>query len=123
MWGASRVGWWTGRNATCLRSNLNGPLRFPLRFDTPWRWVLRLIGVLANIRGYQRTGPYRWWRAIGPRRSLADKGLTFGTSDREGICLCFDDWVESAYVRGGRIESLTVMVEMPMGWRARSRSA
>ena len=111
---------------------------FPLRLDPPWRWALRLIGVrpgaaqveltddgrliatygrlgvettIANIKGYRRTGPYRWWKAIGPRASLVDRGFTFGTSSQPGICLCFDDWVESGYVRGGRMESLTVMVK------------
>ena len=33
------------------------------------------------------TGPYRWYRAIGPRLSLADHGLTFGTSAARGVCL------------------------------------
>lgn len=115
---------------------------FRLRLDRPWRWLLRLIGVrpgaaqveltedgrvvavygrlgvetaLDNVCGYQRTGPYRWWKAIGPRASLADKGFTFGTSSQAGICLCFGDWVESGYVRGGRMESLTVTVDDPAG--------
>ena len=115
-----------------------GTQRFRLRLDAPWRWLLRLIGVrpgaaqveltgdgrlvstyglfsvettIDNVCRYQRTGPYQWWKAIGPRRSLADRGFTFGTSSRAGICLCFDEQLESGYVRGGRMESLTVMVE------------
>jgi hypothetical protein len=111
---------------------------FPLRLERPWRWPLRLIGVrpgraqveltedgrmvarfgrlgiettLANVCGYRLTGPYHWWKAIGPRGSLVDHGFTFGTSARGGVCLCFRDWVPSGYVRGGRMEALTVTVE------------
>lgn len=112
---------------------------FPLRRPAvPWRWLLRLIGVRAgraqveltgdarlvatygrlrvetrvdNVCGYRITGPYRWWRSIGPRASLADHGFTFGTSSHGGICLCFRDWVPTRYVRGGRMEALTVTVD------------
>jgi hypothetical protein len=110
---------------------------FPLRAATPWRWPLRLIGVrkgaaqvelgddrlvarfgrlrvetaVANVCGYRVTGPYRWWRAIGPRGSVADHGFTFGTSTHGGICLCFREWVPTPYVRGGRMEALTVTVD------------
>jgi hypothetical protein len=112
-------------------------LTFPLRSAVPWRWPLRLLGVrpgaaqveiardrlvarfgrlrvateLSNVCGYRLTGPYRWWRAIGPRGSLADRGFTFGTSAHGGVCLCFREWVPSGYVRGGRMESLTVTVD------------
>jgi hypothetical protein len=113
---------------------------FPLRADRPWSWLLRIIGVrtgaaqveltdddrllatfgrfrvetpLANVCGYRLTGPYRWWRAIGPRGSFADHGFTFGTSARGGVCICFREWVPSGYVRGGRMEALTVTVEDP----------
>ncbi len=112
--------------------------RFPFRPDAPWRWLLRLMGVrpgrsqviitsdnrlvatfgrmeletpLTNVREYSVTGPYRWWRAIGPRGSLADHGCTFGTSTRGGVCLSFSSWVERGWVRGGRVESLTVTVD------------
>lgn len=111
---------------------------FPLRLDRPWRWLLGVIGVrpgaaqvvlsgdgrlvarfgrlsvetgLANVCGYRLTGPYHWWRAIGPRGSGADHGFTFGTSARGGVCLCFREWVPTRYVRGGRMEALTVTVE------------
>ena len=41
----------------------------------------------ANVRAVDVTGPYRWYRAIGPRLSLTDHGLTFGTIPARGICL------------------------------------
>ena len=110
---------------------------FPLRLPRPWRWVLRPIGVrpgaaqveldddrlvatfgrlrvetlIDNVCAYRLTGPYRWWRAIGPRGSLADRGFTFGSSTHGGVCLCFRAWVPTRYVRGGRMESLTVTVD------------
>ncbi len=117
-----------------------GTQRFPLRMTRPWRWLLRLIGVrrgaaqvdltdggqlvatfgrlnveteLDNIDSYRLTGPYRWWKAIGPRGSLADLGFTFGTSTHGGVCVCFAEPVPSKYVRGGLMESLTITVNEP----------
>jgi hypothetical protein len=43
----------------------------------------------ANVQAVRLTGPYRWHRAIGPRLSLADHGLTFGTTPARGVCLLF----------------------------------
>lgn len=112
--------------------------RYPLRSTTPWSWPLRLIGVrpgaaeveltadgqfrarfgpftvetpIENISGYRLTGPYRFWRAIGPRGSGADRGFTFGTSTHGGVCVCFREWPPARYVRGGKMESLTVTVD------------
>lgn len=51
----------------------------------PWR----VRTGLDNITGAEITGPYRWYRAIGPRLSLSDRGLTFGTNTRTGLCLSF----------------------------------
>ena len=111
---------------------------FPLRSARPWRWLLRLIGVrpgaaeveltadgrlvasfgrlsvetpIANVCGYRLTGPYHWWKAVGPRGSAADHGFTFGSSAHGGVCLCFREWVSSRYVRGGSLEALTVTVD------------
>jgi hypothetical protein len=45
---------------------------------------------LANVAGAERTGPYRPWRVAGPARlSLTDRGLTFATTTRGGVCICF----------------------------------
>jgi hypothetical protein len=41
----------------------------------------------ANVRAVRVTGPYCAFRSIGPRLSLADRGLTFGTSTARGVCL------------------------------------
>ena len=50
-------------------------------------WVCRTAP--ANVRAARPTGPYRWHRAIGPRLSLADHGLTFGSTASRGVCLLF----------------------------------
>jgi hypothetical protein len=50
-----------------------------VRFKTP----------LANVKTIERTGPYRWWKAIGLRTSLADKGLAFGSTAAGGVCMTF----------------------------------
>lgn len=107
---------------------------FPLRLAAPWRWTLRmLLGVrpghaqvalaadrftatfgrlelttpLANCCAYQLTGPYRWWKAIGPRGSLVDAGITFGTSTHGGVCVCFREPVAWS---GLQVTALTVTV-------------
>jgi hypothetical protein len=45
----------------------------------------------SNVRTVSLTGPYHWYRAIGPRLSLADHGLTFGTTTTGGVCLQLRD--------------------------------
>lgn len=44
---------------------------------------------LANITTAEVSGPFRWARAVGVRLSLADRGITFGTNARRGVCLTF----------------------------------
>lgn len=68
----------------------------------------------ANIRCARRTGPYRWYRAIGVRLSLADRGLTFGSTTAGGVCLEFREPVKGA-VPGGLLPhpGLTVTVQEP----------
>jgi hypothetical protein len=42
------------------------------------------------VAGAQLTGPYSWPRIIGPAHvSLKDRGLTFATTDRQGVCIRF----------------------------------
>lgn len=61
-----------------------GPYRLVARFGL---WVLRTP--LDNIADVTVTGPFRAWRAIGPRLSLADRGLTFGSNVALGACIRF----------------------------------
>ena len=89
--------------------------RFAFDFDPRYRRILRLMGVnpgnswvevgvdlrvhyswfwrirtpIANIARVCVTGPYVPRRAVGPHLSLKDRGITFGTSPRQGICLLF----------------------------------
>jgi hypothetical protein len=51
----------------------------------PWA----LSTPIDNVVETTVTGPYRWWRVIGVRLSLADRGITFGSSTRRGLCLGF----------------------------------
>ncbi|MEU3457033.1 hypothetical protein ABZ671_26030 [Micromonospora sp. NPDC006766] len=93
-----------------------GPTRvFAFRFDPPFRLPLALLGIRpetarvelgpdklavvfgpwrlhtarSNVTGVELSGPYRWWRAIGPHLSLADAGVTFGSSVAAGVCVRF----------------------------------
>ena len=88
--------------------------RFPFRFDPAFRLPLALLGVRpstarvrvgddldirfgrfrlstpwSNVAGAEVSGPFKAHRAIGPRLSLADRGVTFGTSTRRGVCIRF----------------------------------
>jgi hypothetical protein len=90
--------------------------RFDFRFQTLYLPMLAAIGVtpvtahvvvtddrlvarfgpwlcstsLSNIVDVCRTGPYVAVKAIGARMSMADRGLTFGTTTEGGVCLTFD---------------------------------
>ncbi|MEQ0559985.1 hypothetical protein ABJI51_12940 [Amycolatopsis sp. NEAU-NG30] len=69
---------------------------------------------LSNIAGAEATGPYRPWRALGVRLSLADHGLTFGTTWRRGVCLRFREPVRGLDPWGRlRHPGLTVTVSEP----------
>jgi hypothetical protein len=89
--------------------------RFDFAFAAPYRLPLALVGVRPgtafvsvdeadlrirfgpwllqtgrdNVVAARTTGPYRWWRAIGPHLSLADGGVTFGTTTAGGVCIEF----------------------------------
>ena len=60
--------------------------RFLARFG-PWR----VLTPLANISEVSVSGPYQWFKAIGPRFSLADRGATFGTGADSGVCVLFHE--------------------------------
>jgi hypothetical protein len=52
----------------------------------PWR----VHTPLANISLLRLTGPYAYLKTAGPARlGLTDRGLTFATNSRRGVCLAF----------------------------------
>lgn len=76
----------------------------------PWR----LSTPTSNIREAHVGGPYSAWRAIGPRLSLADRGLTFGSATRRGVCVQFHRPVPGIEPSGLlRHPALTVTVAQP----------
>ncbi len=44
---------------------------------------------VANIARWDITGPYRWWRAVGVRRTLGTHDPSFGGSAHGGVRLHF----------------------------------
>jgi hypothetical protein len=76
----------------------------------PWM----LSTPLANVTGAETGGPYAVWKVIGPRLSLADRGLTFGTSPRAGVCISFREPVAGIEPTGLlKHPNLTVTVAEP----------
>jgi len=71
--------------------------------------LLHLETPLTNIAGAHVTGPYRWWTAVGPRLSLVDDGLTFGTTNHGGVCVHFREPVRRVIGRR-RHSALTITV-------------
>ena len=71
--------------------------------------LLRLATPVANLAGAHVTRAYRWWTAIGARRSFVDDGLTFGTNHDAGVCIHFREPVPSPLKRSGH-SALTVTV-------------
>ena len=70
---------------------------------------------LSNVAWVEVTGPYRWWKVIGPARgSFADRGLTFATTTRGGVCLGFHEPVPGIEPSGRVLHpGLTVTVADP----------
>jgi len=88
-------------------------MEFPIRLQRSLRPILLLFGVrpghatvrldserlmahfgffnaetpVSNILRWDITGPYRWWRAVGVRRTLGTHNLTFGGSTHGGLCV------------------------------------
>jgi hypothetical protein len=71
--------------------------------------LLRLETSLGNIDGAHVTKDYRWWTAVGARRSFVDDGLTFGTNTKAGVCVHFREKVASPLSPKGH-SALTVTV-------------
>ena len=81
--------------------------RLVARFG-PWR----LSTDVANVAGTEVTGPYRTLATIGPAHlSLADRGLTFASNGRRGLCIRFTEPVPGLEPTGRlRHPGLTVTV-------------
>ncbi|MGN9908637.1 hypothetical protein ACTMTJ_13930 [Phytohabitans sp. LJ34] len=111
---ASRAVWWLlapfgvrPGNAWLALSEAELVVRFG-----PWR----LRTARDNVLDARRSGPYRWWRVIGPHLSLADRGVTFGTNAAAGVCVRFATPVPALLPgRWLRHPGLTVTVADPDG--------
>lgn len=67
-----------------------------------------------NLAGAQVTGPFVAAKALGPRLSLADGGITFGTSTASGVCIRFHQPVPGIEPLGVlRHPGMTVTVDDP----------
>ena len=73
--------------------------------------LFKLSTPLANITGYQISGDYRAYRAIGIRGSLVDKGVTFGSNTKRGLCVTFAEPVSVKPGIGPKHPGMTVTVE------------
>ena len=110
---------------------------FPYEFDNRYAWIWFPMGArpgkdkvsitadgqliatfgrfrvetpVSNISQAIRTGPYRWWKAIGIRASHADTGITFGTTARGGVCILFEDPIPQVIPPAPRHAGITVTV-------------
>jgi hypothetical protein len=133
-----------GRSKRRVAEVVEGPgpdgTRMPFDFDARFRPMLRLLGVTednsyvettsdrlrarfgpwsletdrSNIRCVSLAGPYRWFKAIGTRVSAVDRGITFGTNARRGVCIEFQTPVRAFDPLGlVRHPNLTVTVADP----------
>lgn len=124
-------------------SSVDIPRRFPFAFDRRYQMAALPFGVtsnrawlhlgedqlevrfgpwrvrtpLDNVVDTQITGPYQWFKTIGPAHlSLADRGLTFATNGDRGVCLSFARPVRGIDPLGMlRHPGLTVTVADPEG--------
>ncbi|NJP91766.1 hypothetical protein HCN51_20270 [Nonomuraea sp. FMUSA5-5] len=95
------------RPSTCRLTLTDELLR--VRFG-PWL----VLSPRHNVAGAALSGPYSPLKAIGVRISLADGGLTFGSSTTQGVCLRFHRSVSGSEPLGLlRHPALTVTVEDP----------
>jgi hypothetical protein len=74
----------------------------------PWR----VRTPLDNVAGVEITGPYAFVKTAGPAHlSFTDRGLTFATNNRRGLCIRFHDPVRGLDPTGRlRHPGLTVTV-------------
>jgi hypothetical protein len=82
---------------------------FTARFG---RWTLSTP--LGNVAGTRITEHYKAIKAIGIRGSMVDRGITFGSNARRGVCVCFHEPVGGVFPRV-RHPAITVTVADPEG--------
>lgn len=89
----------------------DGELR--IRFG-PWS----LTTPVTNVSGWERSGQYSFAKTAGPARlSLADRGVTFATNGRAGVCVRFTEPVRAIDPAGViRHPGATVTVADPEGF-------
>lgn len=115
--------------------------RMPFSFDSRYRFAARPFGVTpssayleldeetlavrfgpwvvetprSNVKGAGVSGPYQVWKTIGPAHlSAKDRGLTFATNARAGVCIEFHVPVTGMDPAGLlRHPGLTVTVQDP----------
>lgn len=77
----------------------------------PWR----LRTPLANVAGTQISSDYAFYRTAGPAHlSLADRGVTFATNSKRGLCVSFREPVPALEPTGRlRHPAATVTVAEP----------
>lgn len=69
----------------------------------------------ASVTGAEVTGPYKLIKVVGPPHlSLADRGVTFATNRRAGVCIHLDEPVPGIEPTGRlRHPAVTVTVDDP----------
>lgn len=118
-----------------------GPVRYPIRIDRRHRWMLlpwrvddtdaevRLEGgemiarfgsagmrtPISNIVSWQISGPYRWFMALGVRRSVRHGDVTFGGSPHGGVRMDFRERIRWTILR---VPALYVTVDDLEGFAA-----
>jgi len=94
--------------------------RLTIRFG---RWSLTTP--IANLATVDITGPYTWWKVAGPAHlSPSDRGVTFATTSRAGVCIAFHEPVASIEPFGAlRHPNVTVTVADPPRFATDVRSA
>lgn len=79
----------------------------------PWR----LVTPVTNIASTQITGPYSFTKTAGPAHlSFSDRGVTFATTGRNGVCVRFHQPVRAIDPFGAiRHPGATITVADPAG--------
>jgi hypothetical protein len=81
----------------------------------------RLRTPLANIAGFEETGPYGYFKTVGPPHlCFTDRGVTFATNGVRGLCVRFHTPVPGIDPTGWiRHPGATVTVADPQALAAR----